>query len=223
MYLKFLILIFATSSFAQTISIDAGTKDLYEQIRHSLTRESLFDQVIDNARNLIDVGVNVDFKCLINPFNDNLEAMDDLFALVRRVKGRKIYFRPVIVNNQAHVITEKTIAMLDELSRQHQTSYQLNTNKTLARNYKRCHQMFQFPVFCADGKMYVCCEGKGNPQFELASWDSGDFRDTWLSPRHYQIYNQTQVEFCQPCRPNINNIQIQNALNSPTIMESLFV
>ena len=205
------------------IDIDAGTKDLYEQIRHSLTRESLFDQVIDNAQNLIDVGVNVDFKCLINPFNDNLEAMDDLFALVRRIKGRKIYFRPVIVNNQAHAITEKTIAMLDTLSNQHQVLYQLNTNKTLARNYKRCHQMFQFPVFCANGKMYVCCEGKGNPQFELASWDSGDFRDTWLSPRHYQIYNQTQVEFCQPCRPNINNIQIQNALNSPTIMESLFV
>ena len=205
------------------IDIDAGSKDLYEQIRRSLSRESLFDQVIENAHNLIQAGVNVDFKCLINPLNDNAEAMNDLFALVQRVGGRMIYFRPVIVNNQAHPITEETIAMIDKVSKQHQVPYQVNTNKTLARNYKRCHQMFQFPVFCADGKIYVCCEGKGNPQFELADWDSGDFRDAWLSKRHYEIYNQTRVEFCQPCRPNINNIQIQNALNSPTIMESLFV
>jgi sulfatase maturation enzyme AslB (radical SAM superfamily) len=205
------------------IDIDAGTKNLYETIRRSLTRESLFDQIIENAQNLIQAGVNVDFKCLINPFNDNVEAMNDLFVLVRRIGGRQIYFRPVIVNNQAHVITEETVAMIDKLSKQHQVSYKVNTNKTLARNYKRCHQMFQFPVFCADGKIYVCCEGKGNPQFELANWDSGDFRDDWLSARHYEIYNQTRVEFCQPCRPNINNIQIQNALDNPAVMESLFV
>jgi len=205
------------------IDIDAGTRDLYETIRRSLTRESLFDRIIENARNLIQVGVNVDFKCLINPFNDNIEAMNDLFALVHQIGGRQIYFRPVIVNNQAYVITEETVAMIDKLSKQHQVPYKVNTNKTLARNYKRCHQMFQFPVFCADGKMYVCCEGKGNPQFELADWDSGDFRDAWLSARHYEIYNQTRVDFCQPCRPNINNIQIQNALNSPIMMESLFV
>jgi sulfatase maturation enzyme AslB (radical SAM superfamily) len=205
------------------IDIDAGTKDLYEQIRRSLTRESLFDRTIENAQNLISAGVNVDFKCLLNPLNDNIEAMNDLFALVCRVGGRQIYFRPVIVNSQAHTITEQTIAMIDKLSKQYQVPYQVNTNKTLARNYKRCHQMFQFPVFCADGKIYTCCEGKGSSQFELTNWDSGDFRDAWLNARHYEIYNQTRVEFCQPCRPNINNIQIQNALNNPKTMETLFV
>ena len=43
------------------IDIDAGTEDLYEQIRRSLTARSLFATVKENARNLIDVGVNVDF------------------------------------------------------------------------------------------------------------------------------------------------------------------
>lgn len=205
------------------VDIDAGTEDLYEKIRRSLTARSLFNRVIDNAKNLIDVGVNVDFKCLINPMNDNLEAMSDLFKLVKMINGRAIYFRPVIIDGQAHPITEETLDMLQRLSNEFQLPHYVNTNKTQPRNYKKCHQMFHFPVFCADGKIYICCEGKGNPQFELGSWDTGDFRDLWLNERHYEIYNRTRVEFCHPCRPNISNIQIQNILNNPKSIETLYL
>jgi hypothetical protein len=113
--------------------------------------------------------------------------------------------------------------MLEKLSQQFALPHWVNTNKTLPRNYKRCHQMFHFPVFCADGKIYVCCEGKGNPQFELCNWDSGDFRDTWLTERHHEIYNKTRVEFCQPCRPNISNMKIQDLLNNPQKIETLYL
>lgn len=205
------------------IDIDAGTEDLYEQIRRSLTSKSLFSRVINNARGLIDAGVNVDFKCLINPLNDNIEAFNDLFKLVKSIKGRGLYFRPTITNSQAHYITEDTILLLNNLSEQYKLPIQINTNKTIPRNYKKCHQMYHFPVFCADGKIYLCCENKGNPQFELGPWDQGDFRDLWLSDKHHEIYNKIRVEFCQPCRPNINNIQIQNILDNPKKIESLYL
>jgi len=205
------------------IDIDAGTESLYEEIRRSLTSKSLFTKVCDNARGLIEAGVNVDFKCLINPLNDNLEALDDLFKKVKELSGRMLYFRPVIVNSQAYLITDSTVKILEQLSKKYQLPYWANQNKTLPRNYKKCHQMFHFPVFCADGKIYVCCEGKGNPQFELGSWDRDDFRDVWLNERHWEIYNNTRVEFCQPCRPNISNIQIQNILNEPKKIEGLYL
>ena len=96
------------------IDIDAGTEDLYETIRRSLTGASPFNKVIQNAKNLINSGVNVDFKVLLNPYNDNEESIHDLFKLVKEVKARKIYFRPVIVNNQAHTITESTLQILDK-------------------------------------------------------------------------------------------------------------
>jgi sulfatase maturation enzyme AslB (radical SAM superfamily) len=179
--------------------------------------------VIDNARNLIDVGVNVDFKCLINPLNDNPRAMEDLFKLVKQVNGRMIYFRPVIVDNSAYLITDEALAMLKRLSEQYQVPYWVNTNKTLPRNYKKCHQMFHFPVFCADGKIYICCENKGNPQFALGNWDKDDFRDLWINQRHHDIYNKTNVAFCQPCRPNISNIEIQNILDNPKKIEALYL
>ena len=205
------------------VDIDAGTESLYEEIRRSLTAKSLFTKVCDNARGLIDAGVNVDFKALINPLNDTDEAMNDLFKLVKTLGGRMLYFRPVIVDNQAYHITEETLARLEKYSKIYQLPYWANQNKTLPRNYKKCHQMFHFPVFCADGKIYICCEGKGNSQFELADWDTGDFRDSWLNKRHYEIYNKTRVEFCAPCRPNISNIKIQNILNNPKDIEALYL
>lgn len=205
------------------IDIDAGTEDLYEEIRRSLTAKSLFNRVVSNARELVNAGVNVDFKCLINPLNDNPTAMDDLFRLVKQIGGRMIYFRPVIVDGVAHPITDTTMAMLETAGKNYQLPYWVNTNKTEPRNYKKCHQMFHFPVFCANGKIYVCCEGKGNPKFELGAWDSGDFRDLWLNERHYDIYNKTRVEFCQPCRPNISNIEIQNIIDNPKKIETLYL
>lgn len=205
------------------IDIDAGSQQLYEQIRKSLTSKSLFSKVVDNARNLIEAKINVDFKCLINPYNNNLEALTDLFSLVKKIKGRSLYFRPVITQGQAYAIGADTEKILQKLGQEFGVSYKINTSKTLPRTYKKCHQMFQFPVFCADGKMYLCCEGKGNPQFELGPWDTDDFRDLWLGSKHYEIYNKTRVEFCQPCRPNINNIQIQSLLDDPQQLEMLYL
>jgi sulfatase maturation enzyme AslB (radical SAM superfamily) len=205
------------------IDIDAGTEDLYEQIRRSLTAKSLFSRVVNNAKGLIDAGINVDFKCLLNSLNDTDEAINDLFALVKKINGRMLYFRPIIINGQAYNITSQTLNRIKQFSEQYQLPYRVNETKTVLRNYKKCHQMFHFPVFCADGKIYVCCEGKGNPQFELGHWDTGDFRDIWLNERHYEIYNKTRVEFCQPCRPNINNTQIQNILNNPALIENLYL
>ena len=188
-----------------------------------LTTKSLFNRVINNAKNLINAGINVDLKCLINPLNDNLEAMDDLFNLVRNINGRMLYFRPAIINGQAHPISPQTLELLKGLSEKYNLRHLINTSKTLPRNYKKCHQMFQFPVFCADGKIYLCCENKGNPQFALGSWDQDDFRDIWLKQRHLEIYDKTNVAFCQPCRPNLNNIEIQKILDNPTDIEILYM
>jgi sulfatase maturation enzyme AslB (radical SAM superfamily) len=204
------------------IDIDAGSQDLYEQIRKSLTRKSLFDKVVANATDLVQVGVNVDFKVLINHFNDNPQAMEDIFALTKRVGARMVFFRPTIQNNIAYQITDQTHDMIKQLSHKYGVAFKINFNKYLPRNYKKCHQMFQFPIFSANGRMYSCCENKGNPAFDIGAWDTGDFRDSWLNERHMEVYNKTRVEFCQPCRPNLNNINIQNILDQPQDMEVLY-
>jgi hypothetical protein len=98
----------------------------------------------------------------------------------------------------------------------------LNQTKALPRNYTRCHQMYQFPVFCADGLIYTCCDNKGNARFALGRWDEKDFRDLWLSARHHEIYNSVNTAFCPHCRPNWHNIEIQRIIDDPALLEQLY-
>jgi sulfatase maturation enzyme AslB (radical SAM superfamily) len=203
------------------VDVDAGTEDLYEKIRKTIPAESIFSKVIENIQALVDIGVNVDLKILVGEYNSNMTALHDIFALASRLKVRQIYFRPVLLNGGLFPMQE-LIPSLDQLSVQYQVKIIYNTDKYLARNYKRCHQMFQFPVFCADGKIYTCCENRGNPTFAIGEWDTGDFRDLWLKDRHMQVYNSVNTQLCAPCRPNVHNIAVQEILNDPSKLENLY-
>jgi MoaA/NifB/PqqE/SkfB family radical SAM enzyme len=70
------------------IDIDAGTEDLYEQIRRSLTARSLFNKVCDNAKALIEAGFRKSYTGSLQLWNpgempvqniDTLEAGADAF------------------------------------------------------------------------------------------------------------------------------------------------
>lgn len=204
------------------IDIDAGNETMYEEIRRSLTSESLFNRVMTNAKTLVEIGAKVDFKVLLNHKNSTRRELESIFATSHDVGARMVYFRPMIINNTAFTFTEQVLADIEELGKKYQVNYKLNRNKTLERNYNRCHQMFQFPVFTADGKIYSCCENRGNERYCIGTWDEGDFRDQWCGERHWAVYNSINTKLCQPCRPNKNNIEIQRVLDEPQLIENLY-
>lgn len=204
------------------IDIDAGTEDLYETIRRSIPKRSPFERVMRNAQDLVRLGVHVDFKVLLNEYNNNRQAIEDIFAKSKEVGVRMLYFRPAIVNGQAYPWGDAEWEMIYNLSDHYKVEVKFNTSKTEERNYNRCHQMFQFPVFCADGYIYTCCDNKGNPAFALGRWDEADFRDLWLNQRHCDIYNSVNTKLCPPCRPNKHNIEIQKIINDDSLLEHLY-
>jgi sulfatase maturation enzyme AslB (radical SAM superfamily) len=205
------------------VDIDAGEPILYEKIRKSLSNKSIFNRVQTNVKNLREIGVNVDFKVLLNELNSNDQALHDIFALAKSVKIRIIYFRPVLLNNQVFVINDSLLENLNQLSEKYQVQIKVNLAKYQTRNYSRCHQMFQFPIFCADGEIYVCCENKGNPQFSIGKWVDNDFRNTWAKDRHWSVYNGINTHLCPPCRPNPDNNEIQRILDNPLAIEKLYL
>lgn len=205
------------------IDIDAGTQPLYETIRRSIPKQSPFNQVIKNASDLVKLGANVDFKILLNQYNHNSQAMEDMFKVSADVGVRMLYFRPAIINGHAHAWGETEWNMIEDLGEKYNVNVKLNNSKTQTRTYNRCHQMYQFPVFCADGYIYTCCDNKGNHAFALGRWDQEDFRDLWLNDRHHSIYNQINTGLCPPCRPNYNNNQIQKIIDQPVLMEQLYI
>jgi molybdenum cofactor biosynthesis enzyme MoaA len=204
------------------VDIDAGTEGLYEKIRHSLGGVSWFDQVKENVRTATDMGLNVDLKCLVNPYNDNQLAVEDLFKYARDVNARSLHIRPVIYNNEAHNISTEYRNWCLQASKKTGVQYRINTSKSEPRKYYKCHQMYHFPVFCADGYIYVCCDNKGVPEFALCRWDKQDFRDNWMTKRHHEIYDRTMVQMCKPCRPNNTNNNIQNILDNADLIEVLY-
>lgn len=204
------------------IDIDAGTEDLYETIRRSIPKRSPFERVMRNAQDLVRLGVHVDFKVLLNEYNNNRQAIEDVFVKSKEVGVRMLYFRPAIVDGRAYPWGDSEWEMIYDLSGQYGVEVKFNTSKTEERNYNRCHQMFQFPVFCADGYIYTCCDNKGNQNFALGKWDQADFRDLWLSEKHFNIYNNINTKLCPPCRPNKHNIDIQKIINDNSLLEELY-
>ena len=204
------------------IDIDAGTEELYEKIRRSIPKKSPFNRVLRNAQELVQLGVNVDFKILLNEYNNNQEATENIFQRASEIGVRLLYFRPAIINSQSYTVGDKEWKMISDMSDKYNVEMKFNTSKTQERNYTRCHQMFQFPVFCADGYIYTCCDNKGNPKFALGRWDHADFRELWLNQQHWDIYNSTNTKLCPPCRPNTHNIEIQKIINNHSLMENLY-
>jgi sulfatase maturation enzyme AslB (radical SAM superfamily) len=206
------------------VDIDAGEEELYEQIRRSLTKTSPFKKVMSHSKELVDMGINVDFKVLLCDLNTTPQALENIFRKSKEVGIRLLYLRPAIVNDKAFVITPKLLTLANDLSIKYQITLKINQNKFLPRNYNRCHQMFQFPVFCADGEIYTCCDNKGVSNFSIGHWDQGDFRsEVWLSQRHWDIYNSVNTHLCKPCRPNFSNIQIQKIMDNPESIEVLYL
>jgi len=194
------------------IDIDAGNLETYEKIRRSKTA-GMFDRAVNNATELRKVGVPVDFKLLADENNTSKDEIYCMFELGKKVGIRMIYYRPVILEPGIFNITPKIVQHIKNASQKYNIPYKINLTKNLERNYSKCHQMFQFPSFCADGQIYACCDNKGNDHFKIGTWLDNDFRDQWQDKTHWEVYNNINTHFCQPCRPNINNIEIQNILN----------
>ena len=205
------------------VDIDSADQDEYELIRRSISKRSIFSKVMKNISDLVNTGANVDLKVLLNEHNTKAYSITRLFQQAHDLGVRMLYFRPVILNGQAFEIYDDTVKLMDWLSDRMGVKYKLNNNKTLPRNYSKCHQMFQFPVCCADGNVYVCCDNKGNSEFSIGNWLEDDIRDIWLSNRHLEVYNKINTNFCQPCRPNLSNIRIQDILNNPETIETLYL
>jgi sulfatase maturation enzyme AslB (radical SAM superfamily) len=142
--------------------------------------------------------------------------------LVKEVGARQLYLRPTILHGQAFDFSD-LIPAINELSAEYDVTVKMNLTKQLPRNYTQCHQMYQFPVFCADGYIYTCCDNKGNSDFALGKWDQDDFRNLWLNTRHHDIYQNTDTTKCPHCRPNIHNIGIQHIINDSELIEQLYV
>jgi len=199
------------------VDIDAATPDLYEKIRRSKTPD-IMNKMIENVKRLTAIGANVDFKILVGEHNHDHQCLRDIFQLAKDCQVRMVMFRPMQLGQNLFDLQQVSVE-LQSLASQYDVYCKISETKMQKRNYSKCHQMYQYPVFSADGQIYLCCENKGNPRFSIGSWVDGDFRDKWLSKRHHDIYQSVNTRLCAPCGPNRHNNEIQKIIDDPHGLE----
>ena len=195
------------------LDIDSGNPETYELIRKSKMSTSPFDRVKETATELGHRGIPLDVKVLLMPENTSQSEINSIFEYARDVKARAVHLRPMVLNGHSFVMTDEVANRIKTASEFYNIKADVSLGRYDARMYKRCHQMFLFPSFCADGNIYLCCEYKGREDTKLGSWVDDDFRDIWCSDKHKEIYNNFITSFCKPCRPNTTNNKIQMAIN----------
>ena len=195
------------------LDIDSGNPDTYELIRKSKMSDSPFDRVKETAKELGSRGIPLDIKALLMPENTSQLEINSIFEYARDVKARSVHLRPMVLNGHSFMMNNEVTSRIKTASEFYGIKADVSLGRYDAREYKRCHQMFLFPSFCADGNIYLCCEYKGREDTKLGSWIDDDFRDIWCSDKHKEIYNNFITSFCKPCRPNSTNNKIQSAMN----------
>jgi radical SAM protein with 4Fe4S-binding SPASM domain len=174
--------------------------------------ESPFDRVKETAKELCSRGVPLDIKILLMEQNTSEIELNGIFQYAKDVGARLVHLRPMVLNGHSYVLTEQVAELIKTISYKYGIKADFALGRYEERQYKRCHQFFLFPSFCADGNIYLCCEYKGREDTKLGSWLDDDFRDLWCSDRHKEIYNNFLTSFCKPCRPNTTNNRIQHSL-----------
>jgi len=194
------------------LDIDSGNSETYELIRKSKMSESPFERVKETAKELCSRGVPLDIKILLMEQNTSEAELNSIFQYAKDVGARAVHLRPMVLNGHSYVLTEQVAELIKSISYKYGIKADFALGRYEERQYKRCHQFFLFPSFCADGNIYLCCEYKGREDTKLGSWLDDDFRDLWCSDRHKEIYNNFLTSFCKPCRPNTTNNRIQHAI-----------
>ena len=196
------------------VDIDAGNEDTYEKIRKSLTKRSLFSKVFQTVKNATKKGYVCDIKSLLMEENTTEEELTALFEFVKNTNANKLHLRPLCDYEKQTTfdVTTKIQTLLKQLSVKYNIKYSLHLARSEPRTYNKCHQMFLYPIICANGEIIVCCEGRGQKKFVLGNWVREDIRELWFSKKHWQIYNDIDVHQCPPCTPNKWNNEIQQRM-----------
>ncbi len=203
------------------IDVDSADPVVYECIRKSLTKDTLYHKVIDNIRLATQAGFNVDIKSLLMPQTANEKQLTLLFQMVNNTGARKLHLRPFVDMSTTKLfeVSQKIRDLIHELSLKYKVPYNLPLGREEKRTYSKCHQMFLYPILSANGDIVVCCEGRGQEKFVLGNWKNQDIRDLWWGEKHLKIYNKVNTHLCPPCKPNKINNLIQKDIDNPSNLE----
>jgi len=203
------------------VDFDAGTKELYNEIRNPENRDD-FDIVSSNVEFLVRAGVTVDMKVLLHEKNDNPTAIGDIFKHAKKLGVRMVYFRPMVNDSEIYNISLHTHEDISKCSDFLSVPYRLNLTRLMKKTYDKCYSLYLMPVFTTNGDVYLCCENLYRKDFILYNWLKDYFKDHWSNQKHRELFENADLSKCRDCRGIIHNIEIDKILKNKEKLEDLF-
>ena len=188
------------------VSIDAGTKKFYDDLRVTNSTND-FDTVISNIKKLIETKKKMNSKIIIGVgfvvTKENYKEVIDFANLFKDIDVDYCQFKPEIIqierngtqdNKKQQISSEfwayKIIDLLNEASQILGKKFESNAYKiedliidqeNYGRGYKECiGSQFQ-PCIGADGHVYVCTNHRGHKKYSYGNLYDENFKKIWAN------------------------------------------
>lgn len=186
------------------ISIDAGKKESYDQLRVT-NKNNNFDVVINNIEKLIKIKKETNSNLTIGVgfvvTEDNYKEIDSFSKIFKKIDVDYCQFKPEIIQIErsgerdkfkeqisCDFWLSKVIDLLDEAKNSLGKKFECNSYKiedlivdvkNYGRNYKMCiGSQFQ-PCIGADGNVYVCTNHRGHKKYSYGNLKDTSFKSIW--------------------------------------------
>jgi radical SAM protein with 4Fe4S-binding SPASM domain len=186
------------------ISIDAGKKDSYDQLRVT-NKNNNFEVVINNIKKLIKIKKETNSNLTIGVgfvvTEDNYEEIDSFSKIFKKIDVDYCQFKPEIIQIErsgerdkfkeqisCDFWLSKVIDLLDEAKNSLGKKFECNSYKiedlivdvkNYGRNYKMCiGSQFQ-PCIGADGNVYVCTNHRGHKKYSYGNLKDTSLKSIW--------------------------------------------
>jgi len=203
------------------VDIDSGDEEIYEQVRRS-KQDGLYHKVKENIKWLTSQGINVDIKSLLFDKTITQESIDSTLRYCKEVNARMVYFRLALIDGSIYQLSDFDHQYILDAAKKIGVKVSVNKSRMGTRTYSKCHALHLIPVFSSDGNIYTCCENRGNDFFKLCNWTDPSFKDVWMSEKHFNMYQNLDLNLCKPCRPHSHNIEIDNLITSKDFVSDMF-
>jgi radical SAM protein with 4Fe4S-binding SPASM domain len=211
------------------ISLDAGTAETYARV-HGVPARA-FDEILDNVRAVIAARQAGEYPVTIGiSFLTSTTTVTDMQRTVMLAKGLGvdyIQFKPMQKRTGPWSYRYDNGGLIGQvqefkkdLQREGTPDFQVFFSKSVFYSGEqwvptRCHgQQFSTSV-AADGKLYVCCHYKGNPDFCLGDLTRQSFEEIWHSERRWQVLRAIDPRKCVPwCKHHQTNVLLEEICRS---------
>jgi len=194
-------------------SIDAGNKKDYTKTKG--VPGDQFNVVINNMKEIAKVKkrmgskLNIGFKFLID--DKNYKSIYQAIKIASEIGCNTIHIRPAISPTQIKLFKEHGNEIWNQVRRGRKferdnfkvmgVTHKFNPDMSKKHEFGKCRASMLTSTWCADGKVYMCTDTRGNPWAYLSDHypNPKKFIKYWGSKDHWNKVDRISLKKCDRC------------------------